>query len=311
MLVEYEQSKAHLVEFTFRNAEEAAEFQAIADAEDAVAALRKLGRLEEARRVVINTIILGMVSDCMHHVFEALRCMERRKVVVAFNLLRKPLTDNLIFLSWMLGDEEGFYQAFTTQSPQALTTKGIGNRRGQILAEAHNKTELQGVVDPAWIESTLCEASNKRGLYWIFQRAVHLITFKRDEVRTEPENFNFIFKSHAEDDSYEGLYEVLPTILLFLSHVIAMLFDRMHPMDEGGKAAFRVRTIYGFHLVEDTEQIAQIRDRLLELGQHLACTACKAKPKMTRHNMARLVLSESFRCTSCGRINLFPFAWLF
>ncbi|HVY14151.1 MAG TPA: hypothetical protein VHB27_02905, partial [Rhodopila sp.] len=104
MLVEYEQAKAHLVNFKFVNAKEAAQFEAIADAEDSVTALRKLGRLKEARRVVINTTTLGMVSDCIHHIFEALRCMERRKVIVTFNLLRKPLTDNLIFLSWMLGD---------------------------------------------------------------------------------------------------------------------------------------------------------------------------------------------------------------
>ena len=41
--------------------------------------------------MAINTITIGMVSDCLHHIYEALRCMERRKVVVAFNLLRKPL----------------------------------------------------------------------------------------------------------------------------------------------------------------------------------------------------------------------------
>jgi hypothetical protein len=311
MLVEYEQANAHHVRFKFRDAREASQFEVIADAEDAVTALRKLGRLEEARRVVINTITFGMVSDCMHHIFEALRCMERRKVIVAFNLLRKPLTDNLIFLSWMLGDEDGFYDAFTAQSPHALTGKIIGNRRGFVLAAAHGNTELQRVVDPAWIEATLFRAPNKRGLYSIFQKAVHLVTFIREEVRTEPENFNFFFKNHAEDDTYEGLYEVLPAILLFTTHVIAKLFDRIHPMDEGSKVSFGVRTIYGFHLVKDTDQIAQIRDRLSGLKQHLVCSVCEAKPRMTKHNMARLVLNESFRCTSCGRVNPFPFAWLF
>src|SRR5882757_672476 len=65
VLVEYEKAKAHLVNFNFRNASEAAQFEAIANVEDSVTALRKLGRLEEARRAVINTTILGMVSDCM------------------------------------------------------------------------------------------------------------------------------------------------------------------------------------------------------------------------------------------------------
>ena len=57
-----------------------------------------------------------MVSDCLHHLYEALCCMEKRKVIVAHNLLRKPLTDNLMYLSWMLGDEDAFYAAFTAES---------------------------------------------------------------------------------------------------------------------------------------------------------------------------------------------------
>ena len=40
-----------------------------------------------------------MVSDCLHHVYKALRCLEKRKVIVALNLLRKPLTDKFLYLS--------------------------------------------------------------------------------------------------------------------------------------------------------------------------------------------------------------------
>jgi hypothetical protein len=92
MLVEYERAEAHVAKFEC-DAEEAERFTAIADSGDSVKALRELGRWAEARRVVINAITVAMVSDSMHHLFEALRCMERRKVIVAFNLLRKPLTD--------------------------------------------------------------------------------------------------------------------------------------------------------------------------------------------------------------------------
>jgi len=104
MLGEYEKAEAHVINFDFKDEDEATLFKAVADREDAVAALHAIGRPDEARRVVLNIVTLAMVSDCMHHVFEALRCMERRKFVVALNLLRKPLLDSLIFLSWMLGD---------------------------------------------------------------------------------------------------------------------------------------------------------------------------------------------------------------
>jgi hypothetical protein len=146
MLGEYEAAEAHLVRFQFHDEAEATQFQTVAGSESAIAGLRAIGRLDEARRVILNTITLAMVSDCLHHVFEALRCMERRKFIVALNLLRKPLLDNLIFLSWMLGDENGFYEAFTRESPEALTAKRIGNRRRAIFAAALSRTDVVGTV---------------------------------------------------------------------------------------------------------------------------------------------------------------------
>jgi hypothetical protein len=58
-----------------------------------------------------------------------LQCLEKRKSVVALNLLRKPLMDSQVYLSWMLGDEDAFYEAFTSVDPEALTPRRLGHRR--------------------------------------------------------------------------------------------------------------------------------------------------------------------------------------
>ena len=252
------------------------------------------------------------MSDCLHHIYEALRCMERRKVVVAFNLLRKPLTDNLIYLAWMLGDEDGFYEAFSKQSPAGLAPKIVGNRRQAILQAALEKTALKGVIQSDWLHAVLFKDDFERGLYKILQRAVHLITVQREAVRTEPENFNFIFKSYADDDSYDGLYEVLPPVLLFLAHVIEGLYDRMKAMDPGARTAFQVRTIMSmFLLSDDPKRINETRKMLVELSRFLVCPNCKKPLILTQHNMARLLMRESFRCTGCRAVTHFPFSYIF
>lgn len=312
MLAEYEQARAHLVRFKFRDAEEADEFERIANEAGSVEALKQLGRLDEAKRVAINTITMGMVSDCLHHIYEALRCMERRKVVVAFNLLRKPLTDNLVYLAWMLGDEDHFYEAFANQSPAGLAPRIVGNRRQAILQAALDKTDLKNVINGEWLHAVLFKDSCERGLYKILQRAVHLITADREAVRTEPENFNFIFKNYAEDDSYEGLYEVLPAILLFLSHVMEGLYERMERKDPGARTAFQVRTILGMYLLSDDAQwVTKVRNILNALSNFLDCPQCDKPLTLTKHNMARLLMRESYRCTSCGCVSPFPFSYLF
>ncbi|MER9643301.1 hypothetical protein [Mesorhizobium sp. M0239] len=122
LMVEYEGAEAHVVSFKFRNKAEAKAFKKHAAKADAIAAMRAGGYEAEARKAVLNQITIAMVSDCLHHIYESLRCLEKRKIIVALNLLRKPLTDNLLYLSWMLGDENGFYHAFTTNSPRGITS---------------------------------------------------------------------------------------------------------------------------------------------------------------------------------------------
>lgn len=309
MLTEYETARAHLVRFNFRDAREANEFERLGNQVGSAEALKRLGRVAEARRVAINAITIGMVSDCLHHIYEALRCMERRKVVVAFNLLRKPLTDSLIYLAWMLGDEDGFYEAFANQSPAGLAPKIVGNRREAILQLALEKTALKGLINSDWLHSVLFKDDFELGLYKILQRAVHLITVQREAVKTEPANFNFIFKSYADDDSYYGLYEVLPPVLLFLAHVIEGLYNRIEPMDPGARTAFQVRTIMSMHLLND--DLKWIHKTLAGLSQILVCPNCNKPLVLTKYNIARLLMRESFRCTACRSATPFPFSYIF
>lgn len=312
MLGEYERERAHHVRFEFQDASEAEAFERHANEIGSIAALKMLDRLDEAKRVAINTITLGMVSDCLHHIYEALRCMERRKVVVAFNLLRKPLTDSLVYLAWMFSNEDDFYEVFANQSPAGLTPKIVGNRRRSIIDIAVEKTILKGVVDPDWLNDVLFKPAYPHGLYKILQRAVHLITFVREEVRTEPENFNFIFKDFTDNDSYEGLYEVLPSVMLFLSHVIEGLFERMRAKDAGARAAFQTRSVLALYLLNDNPRWTdKVRTTLSGLSTVFVCPNCREPLELTKHNMARLLLAESFRCKSCGRASPFPFSYIF
>lgn len=310
LLVEYEAAEAHVVSVHFRNEAEANAFNDYANKEGAISAMRVGGYKAEARRVILNQITIAMVSDCQHHIYEALRCLEKRKVIVALNLLRKPLTDSLLYLSWMLGDEEEFYHAFSTKSPRGITSSILKGRRAEILTSALSKTEVADVLNAEFIDRTLFELANPSGFQELFQHAVHLVTVQRVELQTSPENFNFIFKSPTDDDLYEAVYEVLPHVLLYLSHVILGLFERMAAPEAGGRSAFNVRSILGLYLVEGDENEAHALERLVGLTR-VQCPDCGSALKITPHNAARLVLGESYRCTQCRRIQPFPFSWLF
>jgi hypothetical protein len=254
---------------------------------------------------------MGMVSDCLHHVFEALKAFEKRKIVVGFNLLRKPLKQNLLYLAWMLGDEDGFYTDFMSGNPENLSQKKIGNRRTEIFKKAIGTMRHGMPFVPEFLEKLIYDRKSDVGFELAFEHAVHLVTVERIELRTTPQNFNFIFKNYAEDDTYDALYKWLPYLLFFLAHTILGLFDRMRSMDESVKTAFAVRSLFGFSILEGGKLRRSTLKELSAILSHVACEHCNAPLKVTAHNAERIILTDSFRCTACGKRNALAFSWAF
>lgn len=312
ILKDYEAESADRRTLKFRNETEGKRFAQLAAETDVIGALRKLGYAEEALRTIINQITIALTSDMMHHIYEALKCLERRKSIVALNLLRKPLTDNLILLAWIFGDEECFYQEFENNSPTSLSPSRIGNRRRAIIEDAFVKLDLPGVITADLLFGILFDSDNTNGLYGVFQHAVHLVTVQRPSLKTTPENLNFVFKDPEDDEIYELIYANLPVVMIVASSLIMGLYDRIQPSDQGAKNAFYVRSRLGFMLLYEPEWRADVIDIITEaLGRHVKCAKCDFNLRVTVHNAARLLMTESFRCTHCRRINPFPFAWLF
>lgn len=309
LLAEYETARAHIVTVRFRSRIETANFSEIAKI-NPIEAMRATGYPDEARRVILNTTTMAMVSDCLHHVYEALLCLEKRKVVVAYNLLRKPLMDNLMYLSWMLGDENAFYAAFTAVEGGTSLSRKMAACRSVIIDTALATLPISNVITGQLVYQAMFDRTNSAGLYGLFQHAVHLVTAKHAELRTEPENFNFIFKASADDDRYKLLHGVLPELMLYLSHVIMGLFNKMKPMDAGAMTAFEVRSILGCYLVRGGQNEVYALDRLSGMSC-LRCGICRSSFSLTPHNAARLVLSESYRCPACRRVQPLPFSWIF
>ena len=312
MLVEYGSVKADRVTIQFENKAQGSRFRKIARERDTLAAMRELGLDAEVRQVILNNITMAMISDCAHHIYEALRCLEKRKIIPAFNLLRKPLIDSLTYFSWMVADEDSFYAAFVSGDPTKITTKVIGNRRADYFKAAILKTGLGQIISAERVISLIFDQGNNVGLYGLFQHAVHLVTVERIEIKTSPENFNFIFKNPLDDDIYEIVYSALPTLLLYTTHVALTLFERIKVMDAGAKNAFVFRSINGFRFLNYDGGAAELAKIMSDtLPSQIKCSKCGAALKVTQHNVARILLTDSFRCTNCKRVCPFPLSWMF
>lgn len=295
----------------FPDKEAGKQFQRLAKAHGPIEAMQQAGYGKEAKRVILNQITMALTSDFLHHIYEALWCMEKRKVIVAFNTFRKPLKDNLSYLVWMLADPDDFYAAFTKSDSEEINQTKLGNKRQALFKQATVKTDLAELIDADDLYAVLHSRKRDDGLERFFQHAVHLVTTMHAEIKTTPQNFNFVFKSYDDDDIYELTYRHLPSILLFGSHVIAGLFQRMHPGEPGAHQASSTRSILGYRLVQDVDAESIVDVLKEELGGHLKCATCNHPTAITPYNALRITLTESFRCTLCKRTVPFPFSWMF
>ena len=306
-LVEYENADAQLETIKFRDQAELTRFEELSNDTDTIEALRELGYLNASKKVVLNTISMAMISDCLHHVYEALRCFEKRKCVVGFNLLRKPLTESLLYLSWMHGRRDEFYIQFTKGDPEILSLSKLGEKRKEIYSEAVKNLEHHHLFDPDSIEYTINSRRNENGFQKYFQHAVHLVTTWNAELRTSAENFNFIFKNPLDDDIYDLIYQNLPYLLLFMSHVIIDIFDRMNKMDATSKHLFQIRTILSYNLITGSDEHRALSTFRELVSTSLSCSRCSAACKITLYNAVRMLLMSEFRCTSCRKSSPFFF----
>lgn len=103
-----------------------------------------------------------MISDCLNHVYEALKCFEKRKYIVGFNLLRKPLTESLLYLSWIYGNPNEFYLQFTKGDPKVLTLSVLGSERKQIYLKAIKNLEHYQSYGQIWCMGVLNSAAPLR-----------------------------------------------------------------------------------------------------------------------------------------------------
>ena len=180
------------------------------------------------------------------------------------------------------------------------------------MQAAIEETGLSAVVRIEDLHSIIFDVSNPDGLYGLFQHAVHLVTMDRIEIKTSPENFNFIFNQPADQDIYRTLYASLPTVLLYLAFLVMTLYQRIHPIENGSRSAFMFRTINGYRLLLGKEASLAVASAIGKvLSPLLQCANCKTPLKVTESNAAKLLLADCFQCTKCRGKQLFPFSWMF
>lgn len=180
---------------------------------DGITMARAAGAADVAKKALIGDTILALVADALNYMCEALFSYERGKISVSLSLMRKPLKENLLFLEWILADEDDFFRAFGSEDRKDLSIERLSpERRKEIIQAALQKVDGPTFHDAGHLfDLRYNKAVN--GLEPLWQKAQHLTTTQHSNLLTEAENLNFIF---ANPENIAGIYEHVARMYLML-----------------------------------------------------------------------------------------------
>lgn len=263
-----------------------------------------------AARMMLNHVLVALASDYLHFVYEALIALSKRKFAVAFSLLRKPFKENLLHMTWMLGDADDYFDKFERSPAVFMESRKTDSAfRAKLFDKALQRCILSESFDAALIERLIYDKDDSISLASLFDKATHLVTGAR-ALRTEPMNLNFIFKDPRDDDIYDSCYSIIAMVLMYSFSILSSEIEKTAPIDTG---YIRRRLLVSFMIYESlfTRGVPKIY-RSLERGLKglFSCSVCKGALKARRELVPRLLISERIICPHCDSDVDVPILWL-
>jgi len=307
LLLQYEESGAH--RWVVKAFEKAIKDRGGTDtAIDMLQFMKEHGMVQPYRHHIVGHLVLGLTSDMLHFIYEAMRCFEKRKFAVGFAMLRKPLKENLLFLSWLLADQDDFVRRFESNTHVTLN-RVLPDRRLSIIQGAISRLATSEAFSADVLHEIIFSKNNPRSFEPVWQRASHLITSQGELLKTEDLNINFIFQDPESDDLFELLYQNLPYVLLYAIQVSLECFSCILKYNEQTVSHLIISTMGCYETLLGTERsISRMLSR--HLRSFLSCPHCDARLRLTRQNSIEMYLREQLHCYKCSLTSPFPLYWL-
>lgn len=211
---------------TLYNIKKISDIQAIKDNDDILEWLSNNGYEDEYKSIVIKQVLIAMISDYCHYVYEALKCSEKSKLAITFTLLRKPLKDNLLFFEWILTNRNEFIEKFQKDSNYYAIDKIDSAKKKIFIGCSVNKIDYTETFNANFIYNIRYSKKSNYSLERLWNVANHLVTTCK-YYKTESLNLNFVFSGpDSQESQWRYLYTFLPYLLFYSIEVIQAVLDQ-------------------------------------------------------------------------------------
>ncbi|WP_462394128.1 hypothetical protein [Alistipes indistinctus] len=261
-------------------------------------------RNEDIELALTKQIVPALVSDFINFIFESMHCAKRGKMTVAYALLRKPLTDELLILEQILLDRTTFIdKLFHSGNPEDYDPSRKDIDKKEIIKNILDILDNPFFEDYEFIYDLRYNKASPMGINGISNHALHIVTRDRN-YKTENQNLNFIF-SQEEDMAryYMQYYFVVPYLLIYAVSIIdKILFSILTDEDNQNLSIVKqFRRYIGFILFTEynTGKKLNVAFKGISKGLTLICPKCKSQLVMDRADFNLFFETEIIICPNC------------
>ncbi len=176
---------------------------------------------KELTEILTKHITLSVLSDFVNFMYESLSCAQRGKMSVAYGLLRKPLTDELLIFEQLLVAPADFIRSyFHIGDPKGYDPSEPNLNRLQIIGDVFKMSDPGSPYMPDLVYGLRYDKQNPSGINGISNQALHIVTTHR-AYRTEDGELNFVYANgHDYQRYWRHYYYFVPYLLIYAAHVV-------------------------------------------------------------------------------------------
>lgn len=264
--------------------------------------LTKQGRTDELNVILVKHITLSILSDFVNFVYESIINAQKGKLSVAYALLRKPFTDELLLLEQLLTEPEDFINKFFHIGDIKLydpSSKKHPPNEKEIIEKAFKKVVFMG-ADADLIYKIRYDKSYSAGINGISNQALHIVT-NDSNYKTSNQNLNFVFSGPKDYQRYwEHYYQFIPVLLIYATSIVDEILLQFLPEEkqEFKKITRAIKRL----LATDKIFFNQEKDSICHLLSGLIvsqCEKCKKESSLDKSDFDLFFETETLSCPHC------------
>lgn len=264
--------------------------------------LAKHGRHDELEIVVTKHLVMSMIGDMANFLYESLRIAKSGKMSVAYALLRKPFTDQLLIFEQLLIDRKDFINRFYHSgepkqydpSDRTIDKKAIINKAVEML----NTIDL---YNADLLYELRFDRSSPASINGITNQALHIVTNDKG-YPTQQRDLNFIFGAPDRvEDQWKHYYFVMPLLLSYVGEVVDRIVFTLIADPEGRHELKALERMLAFAMIFHEPNDKPTNNMLRHVGKMLetVCPICQEKNRFSKSYLKIYFFEGEFYCKRC------------